>query len=65
MPQTIVSIMGRLSRKCNSFRVMEKTVRKKTERDIWREVGWFGDEGRHQLCPSQKLRHLLAIVCPY
>jgi hypothetical protein len=52
MPQTIVSIMGRLSRKCNSFRVMEKTVRKKTERDIWREVGWFGDEGKHCLHPS-------------
>jgi hypothetical protein len=36
-PKTVVRIMGRLSRKYNSSRVMEKTVRrgKEREEDIW------------------------------
>jgi hypothetical protein len=55
MPKATVSVMGRLRRKYNSFRVMKKMVRRERKRDIQREVGWFEDEGRFQPYPLQEL----------
>jgi hypothetical protein len=56
-------MMGRLSRRYNSFRVMKKMVRRERgerKKEIRREVRQFGDGGR-----QWGLRCLLAVVCQY
>jgi hypothetical protein len=65
MPQTIVSIMGRLSRKHNSFKVMKKTVRRerKRERAVWRDLGMKAGIGCIP-CTSQPLSHSASILRP-
>jgi hypothetical protein len=48
MPKIIVSMMGRLSRRYNSFRVIKKTVRRgrrERKREIQREVRWLRMKG--------------------
>jgi hypothetical protein len=51
MPQTIVTVMGRLNRRYNCFRVMKNTVRRerrerKRKKVIQRDIMWFMDERR-------------------
>jgi hypothetical protein len=65
IPKTIVSIMEKLCRKYNHFRVMEKTVRRERKKGYLESSRVVGDEDRHQPCLSQELGRLLAIVCPW
>jgi hypothetical protein len=52
-PKQLSVLMGRLSRKYNSSRVMKKTVERERERE--REVGQFGDEGGISHIPCRNL----------